>query len=302
MWRGQGGRAATGGWCMGRRRPRRIQLCGPIHCNRRQCIVMETPRAAVHDSVAEANGHVSLTAGTAVTGPPLLAGQWPEGGPIDPRNSPAALPATIVDAKKGIVQIPRSKLAIVGFAHSRNDAPYDDPEWSVFTLNQLYRYAKRADLHAEIHAREVYTRDIVRDTDYVGWLRACPIPLFMLEVDPDIPMAVRYPIDAVNAWLHELNGDATGVDYLTSSPAYMLAYALWSRAMGINPHLTTAGIWGIDLIVGQEYDYQKPCMEFWLGVAKGLGVRLDISPKSALVRTLQRYGLSASHVTFGPFH
>lgn len=238
---------------------------------------------------------------------PIREGAWPEEGPLDPRNNPAAKPAVILNAQEGLVQIQQSKIALVGFAASgRQMAPYTDPEWGIWTLNQLYRYAKRADLHAEIHAREVFEADIVRDTDYVGWLRTCPIPVFMMERFDDIPASVRFPIERLNAWIGNPTGapgvvDGHAQDYLTSTPAYMLAYVLWSRAIGLNAHITDIGVWGIDLIVGMEYDYQKACMEFWLGLAKGLGLRLQIHEKSALLKTLQRYGLSKGHVSFGPF-
>lgn len=229
--------------------------------------------------------------------PPVKEGTWDEGGPRDPRNHPAARAATILDAKNGCVRIHQSRVALTGFSVAgRLAGPYDDPTWGITALNQLYRFSKRVDLHYEIHERAVFEADMVRDTDYVGWLRACPIPIMMLDLYPDIPNGVRYPVEEINAWI-----GPSARDYLTSTPAYMAAYVVWSKAMGINPHLTEIGVWGIDLIVGEEYDYQKPCMEFWLGVARGAGMALTIHEKSSLLKTLQRYGLSSGHVTFGPF-
>ena len=47
---------------------------------------------------------------------------------------------------------PRKKIAICGFAaSSRMLAPFDDPEWSVAILNQLYRHTPRASMIYDVH-------------------------------------------------------------------------------------------------------------------------------------------------------
>src|SRR5262245_54350241 len=112
-------------------------------------------------------------------------GKYPEGGSKMPHLHPAACKVTIRDAQAGLVDFAprlrgkrptrRTKFAIVGFSGStRDQAPYGDPEWVIAGLNQLYRFMPRADLWFEIHNRRMFEGDIVRDTDYVGWLQHAP--------------------------------------------------------------------------------------------------------------------------------
>jgi hypothetical protein len=94
---------------------------------------------------------------------------------------------------------------------------------------------------------------------------------------PGIPNSVTFPIERI------LSGPAGHPDYFTSTIAYMIALA-------IDEGYTTIGLYGIDLIVGQEWFYQKPCAEFWLGVCHGMKLQIDIPFPSALLKTAWRYG------------
>ena len=74
-----------------------------------------------------------------------------------------------------------------------------------------------------------------------------------------------------------------GVDYFTSTPAYMVALAL---AEGFK----MIALYGIDLIVGTEFDFQKACVEYLLGLANARGITVRIPPSSALLKQRWRYG------------
>lgn len=192
-------------------------------------------------------------------------------------NHPAACHANIVDADRCLIDWQgRTKLAIVGFASSSRElAPYDDPEWVIIGLNQLYRHIPRADAWFDIHWDYNQPNKVVEGTDYDGWLSSAPIPIFLIDRQSWIPGSVRYPIESII--------EQFGIDYFTSTISFMLAYGIWSG-------FSTIGLWGVDLIVGQEYDYQKACAEFWLGVAMGRGVDLILPPQSALCKPSHRYG------------
>ncbi len=194
---------------------------------------------------------------------------------------PCAGVTHIVDADKGIVDeycpdgvTPRKKVAIVGYAEtSRMLAPFDDPEWSIWIMNQLYRHVPRADRHFDIHHN--WDEHVVEGTDHVGWLTAAQIPIYMVNRLPQFSNSVTLPIDRLIA----LNGK----DYFSSSIAYMIALA-------IADGFTHIHIYGVDLIVGDEWDYQKPNAEFWIGVASGRGIFVGIPPQSALTKQTWRYG------------
>ena len=170
----------------------------------------------------------------------------------------------------------RKKVAIVGFAESsRHLAPFDDPEWEIWAMNQLYRHIPRATRWWEMHKFPDYlTIDPVPGTDYAAWLRDCPIPVYMCEKQADVPNSVRFPLEDMVA---------TFGDYYYSTISYMLALA-------IQEGFEEIGLWGIDLAHDSEYEYQKPSAEYFLGIAIGRGITIHLPNQSALLKGLYRYG------------
>ena len=172
----------------------------------------------------------------------------------------------------------RKKVAVVGFSGATKDlAPYHDPEYEIWGLNQLYRHIPRADRWFDIHAN--YDEHVVEGTDHCAWIRNAPIPVYMNAVHPHYPSSVRFPIEATMDYF----GQGGRLDYYTSTVAYMLALAIMEE-------FEVIGVYGIDLIAKQEYMDQKPCTEFYLGWAMAKGVRLEIPPESALMKQHFRYG------------
>ena len=181
----------------------------------------------------------------------------------------------ILDAEACLIEGTREKLAIVGFASAtRDSAPYDDPAWDIVGLNALFRFIPRADLWADIHENWDEPGTNPEGVDYSGWMRDCGIPVLMNQVRPELPTSVRQPIER----MIEL-----GADYFTSTVAELIAW-------GIHQGYKEIGLWGIDLIVGTEYEVQKACAEFWLGVAHGRGVTVRLPDQCALLKHSHRYG------------
>lgn len=188
-------------------------------------------------------------------------------------NHPCASHLRILDAEAGLIERKRDKLAIVGYATSSRDmAPFDNPEYDIAGLNQIYRFLPREDVHMDIHVN--WEEHNVEGTDHKGWIKDCGIPVLMTKVHPDLPTSVRFPVEAV------IN---LGCDYLTSSVAFYIAW-------GIHQGYKEIALYGIDLVVGTEYEFQKACAEFWLGVAHGRGVDIRIPQQSALLKHTHRYG------------
>jgi hypothetical protein len=177
----------------------------------------------------------------------------------------------------------RKKVAMVGFASSsRLKAPYADQSWEIWGENQLYRFVPRATRWFEMHPHEgpgSYITDMVKGTDYPAWLKACPIPLYMLSAKPEFPQSIEYPrqqlIDAFQ--LESIRPDLKEKGYFHSSVDYMIALAIYEGFEEI-------GVWGIDMTHDSEYAYQKPSGSFWLGFAKGRGIKVTIPKESALLK------------------
>lgn len=219
---------------------------------------------------------------------------------------PHAAHVRIVDRARALVESDRKKIAICGFASStRGMIPVDSPEWEIWGMNQLYRHVKRADRWFDVHWN--WDQELVPGTDHKGWIRDCGIPVYMTQCHEDLPTSVRFPIDV-------LVGEFT--DYYTSTVAHMTALAIWEIDRRVERDLEawgqeggrkrvadvlrqrralyaeyTIGLFGIDLVVGEEYFWQKACSEFWIGAAAiGRGINVFVPPQSALCKQLFRYG------------
>lgn len=173
----------------------------------------------------------------------------------------------------------RKKIAIVGFASStRLKAPFDDQGWEIWAMNQLYRFIPRATRWFEMHPHDgpySYIADMVAGTDYVKWMRECPIPLYMVSAHPEYPTSITYPLDEMIGTFHR--------DYFHSTVDYMIALA-------ISEGFEEIGIYGIDMAHDTEYEHQKPSGSYWIGVAEGRGIKVTIPPTSALLKKAHRYG------------
>src|SRR3990167_950164 len=109
-----------------------------------------------------------------------------------------------------------------------------------------------------------------RTPHHLRWLSTCGIPVYMQNQDERIPTSIRFPFEAVAESLG--HPDVTGKKrlYLTSSAAWMLAFALWEHKEGLT--ISEIRTPGIEMLLGTEYARQKPCVEFWLGRAMGMGI------------------------------
>lgn len=187
---------------------------------------------------------------------------------------------------------PRRKIGIVGFTATRKDAPYDDPEWELWGLNNLWhfddvitaRFTAWFDLHDEGTVRD--------DPKHVEWLQAGAdgLPVFMHHPQDDFPSAMLYPADDMMKRF---------APYFTNSVSWMTALAiavLEARAEHHGWDLTECeiGVWGIDMADSTEYGSQRPSCEYFLGVANGLGMGVYVAPASDLLKTAMQYGLENS--------
>lgn len=156
------------------------------------------------------------------------------------------------------------KVAIVcGAPSSEFLAPFTDKSWEIWVLgNRVQRYLdKRVTRIFEIHDHLPEQADPHK---YASYLLSLGVPVIVGEKFPVQlhQMLAFFPYDKAE----ELYGST----YLTSSPAYMIAYAILNGA-------TEIGLYGVDLSISDhEYFWQRPCVEAWIGFAKGRGIKVTI--------------------------
>lgn len=170
----------------------------------------------------------------------------------------------------------RHKVAIVGGAPGRSEAPTDDPEWSVWACNLIAPWDSmrrlRADRWFDIHQRCAQSSDDLR------WIHRCPVPIYVPDDLLDAgPNTVRFPVER----LEQLFGG-----YWACTFAYQMALALYEDYREI-------GLYGVDLAFGTERErtFEWACVSWWIGFAEGRGVTLHMPERALLGRHYARYGL-----------
>jgi len=177
------------------------------------------------------------------------------------------------------------RICISGFsALSREWANEQPDDVEIWGSNESHLFLKRYDRWFQMHPRD-WNRESVNKSDgvfapytygrgqsHVDWLAKCGVPVHQQAVDERIPTSTLYPLGAVNDAFGIPDIEGEKHPYLTSTVAYMLAFALLEEDIG------EIRLAGIEMAVGSEYVHQKPCLEFYLGMAIGRGVNVIRSP------------------------
>ncbi len=170
------------------------------------------------------------------------------------------------------------KVAIIGKAlSSRELAPYDDESWEIWTLSDMVPagLAPRFTRHFEIHPFDWLSQG---QEEYFDWLRAISdAPIYVrseLEAK-QLPAGVALPVDEMVAKYGR---------YFTNTVSWMIATAIESGAKEI-------GLWGIDMAQEPEYKAQRPSCEYFLGWARGAGIKVVIPAQSDLLKSARLYGI-----------
>lgn len=125
--------------------------------------------------------------------------------------------------------------------------------------------------------------DYGRTPHHVAFLARCGVPVYMQAVDARIPTSVRFPMEDIteSLGLPDINGDKRL--YLTSSVAWMIALAIDEHKQGQT--ISEIRLAGIEMLIGTEYARQKPCIEWWLGLAMGMGIEVKLAPTGSALLT-----------------
>lgn len=171
------------------------------------------------------------------------------------------------------------KVCILGTAETLKEAPLNDSSFDFWALNDMYDVVseERINRWFEIHSLFEIQDSVSRKTgkSHIEWLKNCKIPVYMQDKHEDIPTSVKYPIDEIL--------DRFGTDYFHSTIDYEIAIALYEGYKEIH-------IYGVNMAINEEYGYQRPSACFWLGVAKGMGVKVVLPKSCDLLKGYYRYG------------
>lgn len=169
----------------------------------------------------------------------------------------------------------RPAVAILGFTESRSLAPFGDPRFEIWGINELYQFMN-VEQHGFTRWFEIHERKLVEaDSKHIDTLKRFPIPVYMQQQHPDITPSVVFPKVEVE--------ENCGTKYFTSSIAWMLGLALLEDFDEIH-------VYGVDMAQETEYFEQRPACEYLLGVAQGRGKKIYVPPSSDLLKAVGQYG------------
>lgn len=169
------------------------------------------------------------------------------------------------------------KVAIIGYTDSRHDAPYGEPGWEMWGLNNLHTQIDPTIMGSFTRWYDLHDRKVIEsDETHLAWLRQGVLPTYVWNPDPSWPTAVEFPRQQLL--------DQFG-RYFTNSISWMIAHAIMEGA-------TTIGVWGVDMAQSSEYAAQRPSCEYFLGLAAGLGIEVVIADTSDLLKSAVLYGES----------
>jgi len=189
------------------------------------------------------------------------------------------------------------KIAIMGFGPTQKEAPWGDSSWEKWGLPWCYNWTKYDRLF-EMHSwdvlrlkmprliQEYWTGSEVQATShrpdkYAARLLKLAQSDKKLYMHKGVPGIEAYPFDKVIP----LTGD-----YFISSISYMLALAIAEMSGDADD---TIGLWGVDCDGEGEWAYQRANNEYFIGLAKGKGIKIVIPKGSSLLR------FSGGPVAFG---
>jgi hypothetical protein len=179
------------------------------------------------------------------------------------------------------------KVAIVGFASSSRDQAPQDGSFEVWGMNSLYlnvnsRWDRWFEMHDTTDLPGVYPETW---NTHKAWLQKFPGPIYMHETMEDIPQSVKFPREELREKFD---------DYYMSTVGFMLALAIHEGFEEIH-------VYGVDMVGDDEYGHQKENAAFFIGFAKGAGIKVYIPPQSALLYSGEAYGLPGRETDFSAF-
>lgn len=187
--------------------------------------------------------------------------------------------------------LPKSKVCIAGFTDTVYEAPWLDPDYEFWGLNNLHEYfperpwTRWFNLHHPEHMKDDWYRSW---PSHQAWARTQKLlPIYTPTVWEDCPTSVRFPKEQVEEFPFG-HYHASSVD--------------WMIALALREGFQTIALYGLNMTESGEPISARACIEFWLGMAAARGVEIVIPEKSHLMKIFHlvqskiQYGFEEFHL------
>ena len=160
----------------------------------------------------------------------------------------------------------KKTVAIIGsHPRTREDFDFTREDCDIWVFNEALSgdWCKRATGVFQIHKPVIWRSSVNRnDPKHYEWLKSGDTPVvFMQDRFDDVPKSERYPLDEILAEFPRR--------YITSSVAFALALAIYKKYERIE-------LYGIGMESQTEYFHQRYAVYYWIGVADGKGIKVDV--------------------------
>ncbi len=170
---------------------------------------------------------------------------------------------------------------------------YCDETWSINALGDVFN----SDII--FHMDDVRIQEVRAAANPQGniaamlsWMRTTSVPIMTSRKHADYPSLIEFPLSEVIGKF--------GYPYFNSTAAYAIAYAAYIGVQRLS-------VFGFDFTYANAHHAEKgrACVEFWLGIAAGLGIRTVIPHVSSLMDACNQqedrlYGYDTLDVTIDP--
>lgn len=205
--------------------------------------------------------------------------------PQSPETDPADETAGSVEFQFPTLDKP--KVAIVGFALGTvHKAPYSDDGVEKWGINQLWKVTdKPFDRWFELHSLYDFYH---ANAGHKEFLRDFKGPVYVRE--QDYALALEWGIGTAQPFPHRILVEQFR-PYFTNTVSWLIALAIMMRPEWL-------GLYGVDMaqdhLLANEYSEQRPSCEYFLGIAEGAGIQLQIPNGCDLLGSTSLYGYEDS--------
>ena len=154
------------------------------------------------------------------------------------------------------------KVILIGKGNGWENAPQDGNTWGVNSLCLRRPVEMVFNMHRM--DEEPYLSNFEQNT-IIDYVNGNDVPLVTLKKLDNVPTSIEFPLDKMP------------LKYAECSIVYMIVYAILEGATEID-------MYGVVLEVGDEYTVQRKSVEYWIGYARGKGIKVTINEPTCLCK------------------
>lgn len=176
-----------------------------------------------------------------------------------------------------------TRVAIIGKGPSRGRAPWGAEGWELWGLNECYEHrsippieshTRWFQLHPPRYLRKHYKPGL-EDLNW-EWVRDRGVRLYMDAIYSVYPNSEAYPRAAVEA--------------LTEHGYYHASSFDWMVALAVLDRFKEIHLFGCEFYTFPQLNSEpisgRPCLEYWLGVAEGRGIKVRLCDRGDVFKVI----------------